>query len=248
MNRGIGGTAFEPVERRRDRELTLGPTMLAALGLGLFTLCGVCFVFGYAVGQHGSPPGPAGGASALTASGTPAQTASGQTKPAASQSTTQLHPVADVPPESAANGTPAPATDSGHPAQSAPAPAQPAQSSQSTLATSPTAAPPVVHAVAPLQPSVPQPAAVTTPLVKSALPQSAAPAGMWMVQIAAVSHPEDAEVLVNALRKHGYAVAVHRDPADTLMHVQVGPFASHTDAAAMRQKLLSDGYNAIVQP
>jgi cell division septation protein DedD len=69
-----------------------------------------------------------------------------------------------------------------------------------------------------------------------------------MVQIAAVSHPEDADVLVSALRKHGYAVAVHRDPADALIHVQVGPFASRTDAAAMRQKLLNDGYNAIVQP
>jgi DedD protein len=106
----------------------------------------------------------------------------------------------------------------------------------------------MVHAVNPLQSGGAQPAAVTTPLVKPALPQSAVPAGMWMVQIAAVSHPEDAEVLVNALRKHVYAVAVHRDPADTLMHVQVGPFASHTDAAAMRQKLLTDGYNAIVQP
>ena len=69
-----------------------------------------------------------------------------------------------------------------------------------------------------------------------------------MVQIAAVSHPEDADVLVSALRKRGYAVSVHRDPVDALMHVQVGPFASHSDAAVMRQKLLNDGYNAIVQP
>ena len=69
-----------------------------------------------------------------------------------------------------------------------------------------------------------------------------------MVQIAAVSHPEDADVLVSALRKHGYAVSVHRDPIDALIHVHVGPFASHNDAAAMRQKLLNDGYNAIVQP
>jgi len=33
-----------------------------------------------------------------------------------------------------------------------------------------------------------------------------------------------------------------------LMHVAVGPFAARADAAAMRQKLLNDGYNAIVQP
>jgi DedD protein len=69
-----------------------------------------------------------------------------------------------------------------------------------------------------------------------------------MVQIAAVSHPEDADVLVSALRKNGYAVAVHRDAADSLIHVQVGPFASRSDALVMRTKLLNDGYNAIVQP
>jgi cell division septation protein DedD len=68
-----------------------------------------------------------------------------------------------------------------------------------------------------------------------------------MVQIAAVTHPEDAEVLVGALRKRGYAVSARRDPADGLLHVQVGPFSSRTDAYAMRQKLLNDGYNAIVQ-
>jgi DedD protein len=70
----------------------------------------------------------------------------------------------------------------------------------------------------------------------------------WMVQIAAVSHVEDAEVLVNALKKRGYAVMVRRDIADTLLHVQTGPFANRNDANTMRQKLLSDGYNAIVQP
>ncbi len=34
----------------------------------------------------------------------------------------------------------------------------------------------------------------------------------FMVQIAAVSHQEDADVLVGALRRRGYAVAAHRDP------------------------------------
>jgi cell division septation protein DedD len=69
-----------------------------------------------------------------------------------------------------------------------------------------------------------------------------------MVQIAAVSHPEDADVLVGALRKRGYAVSARRDPTDGLLHVQIGPFANRNDAYAMRQKLLNDGYNAIVQP
>ena len=70
----------------------------------------------------------------------------------------------------------------------------------------------------------------------------------WMVQIAAVSHQEDADVLVGALQKRGYVVSARRDPADDLVKVQVGPFPTHADAAAMRQRLLNDGYNAIIEP
>jgi cell division protein FtsN len=45
----------------------------------------------------------------------------------------------------------------------------------------------------------------------------------------------------------GYAVAIHTEPQDKYLHVQVGPFASKKDAEAMRQKLLADGFNAIVK-
>jgi cell division septation protein DedD len=69
-----------------------------------------------------------------------------------------------------------------------------------------------------------------------------------MVQVAAVSHIEDANVLMNALRKRGYAVVARRQPADDLVHVQIGPFANRGDADAMSHKLLSDGYNAVVMP
>jgi cell division septation protein DedD len=69
-----------------------------------------------------------------------------------------------------------------------------------------------------------------------------------MVQIATVSHQEDADVLVGALHKRGYAVTALRDPADNQFHVRVGPFSNRNDANATRQKLLRDGYNAIVQP
>jgi cell division septation protein DedD len=68
-----------------------------------------------------------------------------------------------------------------------------------------------------------------------------------MVQIAAVSHAEDAEVLQSALQRRGYHITVTHAPQDKLMHVQVGPFANRKDAEAMRQKLLDDGYNAIVK-
>jgi cell division septation protein DedD len=73
-------------------------------------------------------------------------------------------------------------------------------------------------------------------------------AGGLMVQVAAVSHAEDADVLVNALRRRGYAVTAHREPADNLIHVRIGPFNNRNDANLWRQKLLNDGYNAILQP
>jgi cell division septation protein DedD len=78
--------------------------------------------------------------------------------------------------------------------------------------------------------------------------QPAAASAGWMVQIAAVSHQEDAEVLEGALRKRGYSVTLSRDTVDGLIHVRIGPFTSHDEAANWRQKLLSDGYNAMLQP
>jgi cell division septation protein DedD len=68
-----------------------------------------------------------------------------------------------------------------------------------------------------------------------------------MVQVAAISNPTDAQVLVGALRKHGFSASIRTQSSDTLLHVQVGPFASRVEAAAMKQKLLSDGYNAILK-
>jgi DedD protein len=69
----------------------------------------------------------------------------------------------------------------------------------------------------------------------------------WMVQIAAVSRTEDADVLVNALKKRGYTVSARHEIGDNLIHVQTGPFVNRNDANAMRQKLLNDGYNAIIE-
>jgi cell division septation protein DedD len=109
---------------------------------------------------------------------------------------------------------------------------------QPAEATAPTPAP----SAAPdqLAPALPAPAAQTEP--------ATAPALALMVQIAIVSHQEDADVLVSALRQRGYTATARRDPADNQFHVRIGPFNSHNEANAMRQKLLNDGYNAIVQP
>ena len=227
MQRGFGGTTFEPVQpERRDREFTLGPFLLTFIGCGLFALCGLCFVFGYSVGHRNaessstiSVPPPA--ATALSQPATP------QAKPAAGQSGNEPQPPVDATDNSAASPT---GSDGTTP-----------QASTSGASASPTD--PGVRTVPVAQPIAQPPAASAT--VQPAL---ASQVSGIMVQIAAVSHPEDADVLVSALRKRGYAVAAHRDPTDGLLHVQIGPFANRNDAYAMRQKLLNDGYNAIVQP
>ena len=68
-----------------------------------------------------------------------------------------------------------------------------------------------------------------------------------MVQIMTLSSSEDAEFMVAALKRHGYNAAVNRDPLDPLLHLEVGPFESKSDAEAMRQRLVLDGYNATVR-
>jgi DedD protein len=71
--------------------------------------------------------------------------------------------------------------------------------------------------------------------------------GSYMVQVAAVSKQEDAEILKNALQKKQYPVFIANSAGDPLFHVQVGPFSEKKDADAMRARLANDGYMAIVK-
>src|SRR5882724_3867420 len=67
----------------------------------------------------------------------------------------------------------------------------------------------------------PQPADSNAPPDLNALsPQSA-----YYVQVAAVSKQEDAEALVDALKKKQYTAFATNTAADKLFHVQVGPFS-----------------------
>jgi cell division septation protein DedD len=68
-----------------------------------------------------------------------------------------------------------------------------------------------------------------------------------VVQVAAVSRKDDADLLVSALRAKGYSVAERNETQDKLIHIQVGPFTTRRDAESMREKLIVDGYNAIVK-
>jgi DedD protein len=232
---------LEPVPARRDTELTLSSGTLLAIFFGLVLLCGLCFGLGYAVGHRGSQP-------LAMASGQPSpgalplQSGSSVAKPPA----TPLAPAAAAPAEDTlaapgvAGGQPAAASSSIAPsaaAETLPAPVQAAPSQ------------PLVHPALTSAVAVSQAAQPGSAGTKAAFaPASATSTGGLMVQIAAVSNSEDATVLTNALRKHGYAVTVRRDPADNLVHVRIGPFATVAEANIWKTKLLNDGYNAIVQP
>ncbi len=71
--------------------------------------------------------------------------------------------------------------------------------------------------------------------------------GSYVVQVAAVSTQDIADIEVAALKQDGYAVVVRHEPQDKLLHVQIGPFADKKEAEAMQKRVLADGFNAIVK-
>lgn len=231
-------TIFEKEDReeRQDSEVTLGTGTLLAIFFGLVVVCGVFFGFGYSMGRHSTEAKAAAAQSAATPT-TAEATATG-----ASRSKPSAFEVLPAPTQEAS-----PASDDTAPRTVVEQPGD-ANSASTENPARPTAAPSRQQA-APVTPKPGKPAPRPAPAASQPLKPSAksdVPA-QSMVQIAAVSHPEDAEALVAALKKRGYAVSVRNEPQDKLMHVQVGPFASHADAVTMRQKLLSDGYNAIIK-
>jgi cell division septation protein DedD len=234
---------LEPVKPRRDPELTLGSGTLLAIFFGLVLLCGLCFGLGYALGHRES-------ASAATPGDNAAQTA---------QTGSQAKP-------SAGAQTPAaPAANSGTAPSATNAPQASEQSASTALTAPPQTVPAGQPAAQAARQSVVQPAsngaqsqvrpALTTgnsgstaaTQANTAVHPALEPAGSFMVQIAAVSNQEDADVLSVALRKRGYTVNAKREPADNLIHVRIGPFATAAEANSWKNRLLNDGYNAIVQ-
>jgi DedD protein len=234
MLRGLGKSEFQEAEEQQVTELTLGPAMLLAIVLGLILMCGIFFGLGYVSGRRS--PAQAVATSTQPTAGQPmtAQTGNSLSKPPAAGLIPPAAPpqVGVVPQASSPDGTQA-----GNPLTSyAPIGGSPTQVGSE----------PQVRPAVPQQPNGTQAAGGPqgNSQVRPALPQGPA----LMVQVAAVSHQEDANVLVAALRRHGYAVNARREPGDGLIHVQIGPFYNRNEANAMSQRLLGDGYNANVVP
>jgi cell division septation protein DedD len=233
--------------QQRDRELTLSTGAILAIFLGLVLLCAIFFGFGYNLGRKATPasppivtsepaspaaatstnfnsfkPSPSSLASSSLASSSPAAASTGS-----GNTTTVAVPTEPAPP------APTPSTAT-HPVATA------------TRTVPPVTAPAPHESVVPPHTSAPALAHPTASTPASA-PAATAPAGAFVVQVAAVSRKDDADLLVSALHAKGYDVVARPGSQDKLLHIQVGPFATRKDAEAMREKLIIDGYNAIVK-
>jgi len=227
----------EPEERGHDTELTLSTGAQLGIVFGLLFLCGLCFGLGYWVGHKPSPAAPATAATQPAAPDQeplqgndtiPKPSADAQVPPAQPPESDSTNPTPTQPAPATA-GQPKEAASSPPSAPAAPAPAQPATPGQPAFSPA-TNQPQGAQAASPVRPAFP------------------GAAGEYMVQVAAVSHAEDAYVLVNALRNRGFPATAQRVPSDGLIHVRIGPFATHEQANRMCTRLLDDGYNALVQP
>lgn len=90
--------------------------------------------------------------------------------------------------------------------------------------------------------------APATPQSTAVDPTNTLPATGYFVQVAAVSKQEDAQALVDALKKKDYpAFVAAQSAADKLFRVQLGPFAEGKEAETMRTRLVGDGYNPILK-
>jgi len=234
----------EPEQPRRDTELTLGTGALIGLVLALLLVCGLCFALGYAVGHHASAPSAAANAPTPAPDQEPLQANDSIPKPSASEQPAPPAPQTDDSPTNPDPGTPAAGANPTTTEQSPGNSEQGGSPTGSPAATTPGAAKPAQPTLPAAGNTTPEAQGGATPNVRAALPAQ----GQLMVQIAAVANSDDADVLVTALRRRGYSVAAIREPADGLIHVKTGPFNSRDEANRWRDKLLGDGYNAVVQP
>ncbi len=238
-------------EKEADREFTLSTGTVLGMFFALALICAVFFGFGYSMGRK------TGQATAEAAAGNAASSESAADV-AASKPSPGAPAIQAIP--GYMSQAQADAANRNASTQSFKAAATP-KSADPTLVVVPTTTPVSSKPARPLVASSAAPAAIAAPIerrpesrqtVPAAVPTSALSAAVasgstTYVQIAAVSHQEDAEVLISALKRRGYSVVGRPGDSDKLIHVQVGPFATKAAADAMRQRLLGDGYNAIVK-
>jgi DedD protein len=210
------------MDPEQDTEITLGTAKLLSLFFGLVIVCAVFFALGYTLGRK-SDVGLTPSAAA------PLQATSNNLKPAGSaspQSAPQMGFYKAVE-QKDANPQLTPASPDAASSTATQAPASSSGTSSSAPASS---------SGTPAQTANPPD------------PLATLPSAGYVVQVAAVTKQEDADSLVDALKKKEYPAFVATNSAsERLFRVQVGPFAEIKDAEATRTRLVNDGYNPIVK-
>jgi DedD protein len=236
-------------EPKSDADLTLGIGSLLSIFFGVVLICGIFFGFGYSMGRRNARTTTV---AAVPAGTLPAQsTATAPPLPENALSGAPLKPDdTSTSPSDETNPAPAPAPEAAKSPAKHDAQGDSAKPAKAARVTEPTSSDPSLSAVpyahrAPL-PTKPH-AGISAPLAQAPGDSPIVPGQPIMVQIAAVSRQEDAEVLAGALRKRGFNPTVRPGTSDKFFHVQVGPFTDKTQADTMKQHLLADGYNAIVK-
>ncbi len=226
MNTRYENDLYESSEQ--EREISLSTTSVLGIFFALALLCGVFFGFGYSMGRKSAQP-VSGGSSEVT---TRSENSSSKPPPGSPVSPSISSPGRQSSGETQSATIP---LESPNPA---------GEDNPPTVAPVKAAAPgPHADVAAEATPKPASKQAGFIPIV-AALPSP----GSSVVQVAAMSHQEDADVVAVDLKRRGYTVAIRHEPQDKLFHVQIGPFASKKEADAMRQRLQADGYNnAIVK-
>lgn len=86
------------------------------------------------------------------------------------------------------------------------------------------------------------------PAANSQDPSTVLPTSAYFVQVAAVTKQDDADALVDALKKKDYpAFVAAQSKVDNFFRVQVGPYSDVKEAEAMRTRLIADGYSPILK-
>ena len=208
-----------PRNTEGEFELVLGNKQLLSLFFLVVVLFAVFFSLGFMVGKSVSP----GQTLAAQPSGTPPASSS----PSAAPPLPEPGPSKEVP---------APAPPPGERPGPAPAETQPARTEPVAVAQAPADRPAAAEA---------KPQANEPPASPDA--SAAVIAREMHLQIAAVHVKDDAEVLVENLRKKGYPVVLYPDPRDGWFRVLVGPFANERVAKEMKAMLEHDGYKSILK-
>ena len=211
----------------QDTEITLGTTKLLGLFFGLVMTCAVFFALGYTFGRKAdSGPGGNGMMAPLASNGAkPAGTASSSSTPMTFYKAVE---------QQSANPQLAPGATSGGAANAAGAQASGQAANSSPTTSSPDTSSPGSRSEGAEAANPPD-------------PMAAIPGTGYSVQVAAVTKQEDADSLVDALKKKQYAAFVASNATDKLFRVQVGPFGDIKEAETMRSRLINDGYNPILK-